>query len=274
MEVKLKKSENEIRIDINSKVEEIILKAEHLFKEENFRAVKFNAIGGNIKNLIIVVETLKYILPGLHQQNKISTVGFLPMKKRNKTKIKKLYPKLEIFLTLDNPEKKGEGYQEPLNEEKRKKFLKIYETNKGNKKENKNNSDNQNPIRKYKQRFSQLFGLEENVERKHNTTLRIIKWFIIIIFCIAIALPIFISLFSFFLIFYLHAMTWLNGTSLNDMNIKNKYIKSFFDFTNYAVLICLGIGYLPFGYICLSIMIIISPFYFIYSRCRKKHDDE
>lgn len=276
------KPKEHIKIDPKTKLEEIILKAENIIKKDNFNSLLISAVGGSIQNLVNVVEILKYSFPGLFQQNKISTVAYVPKDERENTKIEHLYPKMETILYLKKPEiQNEEGFQEPINEEERLQFLKVYQENLNQNVKsdglNKQNSKKEIDFLKYKRRISKLLGLEKekNANEKFKTTpAKVFKCLIVFLFLVCIVLPIVIALFSFFLVFSLSGMTYLGGTSLNDLTIKNKKVKLFFDLTNYATLFLLGAALWSLGYITLAILIIVLPIYLIYRLCRKNPDEE
>ena len=122
---KQKKPENDIRIGMNSRVRNVIRYATNIMKEKNLKELKFSAVGGSIGRLLDTVEVLKVLIPGLYQQNKITSVAYQTLDSGNNVLNQKLYPKMEIVLTTEEPKSKNEGYQEKLNEEDRKKIEKI-----------------------------------------------------------------------------------------------------------------------------------------------------
>lgn len=124
-----KKPANEIRVGANSRVSGIINYCQRLIKENNFRELIFNAVGGSIGTLVTTVEILKTMQPGLHQVNRFATISYQSVEegKNNEIQNQRLYPKLEVKLTLDKPAQLGEGYQEPLSEEERKKLVEFQE---------------------------------------------------------------------------------------------------------------------------------------------------
>lgn len=122
---KQKKPENDIRIGMNSRVRNVIRYASNIMKEKNLKELKFSAVGGSIGRLLDTVEVLKVLIPGLYQQNKITSVAYQTLDSGNNVLNQKLYPKMEIVLTTEEPKNKNEGYQEKLNEEDRKKIEKI-----------------------------------------------------------------------------------------------------------------------------------------------------
>ncbi len=123
----LKKQANDIRIGFNSRISGIVNYCQRLLKENNIRELNFTAVGGSIGTLVTVVEVLKTLQPGFYQVNRLATISYQSVEegKKNEVENQRLYPKLEVKLTLDKPSKAGEGYQEPLNEEERKKILDI-----------------------------------------------------------------------------------------------------------------------------------------------------
>lgn len=128
MEPKAKPA-NEIRIGFHTRVGNVISYAERLLKENNVKTMTFSAVGGSIGTLVNVVEILKYTNPGLYQQNRMATIAYQSVEDGGNVQRQRLYPKLEIILSLEKPASEGEGYQEPLKEEERKKFQEIREKN-------------------------------------------------------------------------------------------------------------------------------------------------
>ena len=81
------------------------------------KELKLEAVGHSISTLVRIVENLKVIIKGLHQQNKISSIY---------DKNGLLKPKLEITISLSIPKKKtNEGYQTPLSDFERRKIKDI-----------------------------------------------------------------------------------------------------------------------------------------------------
>ena len=122
---KPKKPENDIRIGMNSRVRNVIRYASNIMKEKNLKELKFSAVGGSIGRLLDTVEVLKILIPGLYQQNKITSVAYQTLDSGNNVLNQKLYPKMEVILTTEEPKNKNEGTQDKLNEEDRKKIEKI-----------------------------------------------------------------------------------------------------------------------------------------------------
>ncbi len=122
-----KKPANDIRVGFNSRISGIVNYCQRLLKENNMRELNFSAVGGSIGTLVSAVEVLKTLQPGFHQVNRLATISYQSVEEGKKSEVQnqRLYPKLEVKLTLDKPAKTGEGYQAPLDEEERKKLLDI-----------------------------------------------------------------------------------------------------------------------------------------------------
>ena len=122
-----KKQANDIRVGFNSRISGIVNYCQRLLKENNIRELNFSAVGGSIGTLVTAVEVLKTLTPGLYQVNRFATISYQSVEegKKNEVQNQKLFPKLEVKLTLDKPQKAGEGYQEPLTEDERKKLFDI-----------------------------------------------------------------------------------------------------------------------------------------------------
>jgi len=122
-----KKQANDIRVGFNSRISGIVNYCQRLLKENNMRELNFSAVGGSIGTLVTAVEVLKTLQPGFHQVNRLATISYQSVEegKKNEVQNQKLYPKLEVKLSLDKPAKTGEGYQEPIKEEERTKLLDI-----------------------------------------------------------------------------------------------------------------------------------------------------
>ena len=124
-----KKPVNDIRVGYNSRISSLVNYCERLLKENNIRELNFSAVGGSIGTLVTVVEVLKTLHAGFYQINRFATISYQSVEEGKKGEVQnqRLYPKLEVKLTLDKPAKTGgEGYQEPLAEEERKKLLDIH----------------------------------------------------------------------------------------------------------------------------------------------------
>ena len=125
---KSKKPINDIRVSYNSRIGGIVSYCEKLLKENNMRELNFSAVGGSIGTLVSVVELLKTITPGLYQINRLATISYQSVEEGGKSENQnpRLFPKLEIKLTLDKPAKPTEGFQDKLTEEDRKILLDLH----------------------------------------------------------------------------------------------------------------------------------------------------
>ena len=125
---KSKKPVNDIRVSFSSRIGGVVSYCEKLLKENNIRELNFSAVGGSIGILVSVVELLKTITPGLYQINRLATISYQSVEEggKSETQNQRLYPKLEVKLTLDKPSKTNEGFQDKLDEEERKKLLDLH----------------------------------------------------------------------------------------------------------------------------------------------------
>lgn len=122
------KAENDIRVGMGSRVRNVIRYCNMLLKEKNYRELHFSAIGGAIGRLVNIVEVLRIVNEGLYQNNKIGTVSHQTVDTAGTVLNQKLYPKLEVVLSLDEPKEKAEGFQGKLNEEDRNKLFQVLNT--------------------------------------------------------------------------------------------------------------------------------------------------
>ena len=119
------KAPNDIRIGMNSRVRNVIRYSQSIMEEKKLRELKFSAVGGSIGRLLDTVEVLKVLIPNLYQQNKITSVAYQTLDSNNTVLNQRLYPKMEVILSLDEFKTKNEGTQDKLPEEQRKKIEKI-----------------------------------------------------------------------------------------------------------------------------------------------------
>jgi hypothetical protein len=120
-----KKAPKDIRIGMNSRPRNVIKYSTSVMDEQKLTELKFSAVGGSIGRLLEIVEVLKVLKPGLYQQNRITSVAYQTVDSNNKLLNQRLYPKLEVILSKDEPKNKTEGYQGQLEENKRKEIEKI-----------------------------------------------------------------------------------------------------------------------------------------------------
>ena len=120
-----KKEPNDIRIGMNSRVRNVVRYCNSLLKEKTYKTLHFSAVGGAIGKLVSAVEVLKTVNEGLYQQNKLATVSYQsPDSKEEQNQ--RLYPKMEITLSLEDFKEKTDGYQKKLDETERQKLYKIF----------------------------------------------------------------------------------------------------------------------------------------------------
>ena len=120
-----KKEPNDIRIGMNSRPKNVITYSTSVMDELKLTELKFSAVGGSIGILLDVVEVLKILKPGLYQQNRITSVAYQTVDSNQKLLTQKLYPKLEVILSKEEPKNKTEGYQGQLDEKDRKQIETI-----------------------------------------------------------------------------------------------------------------------------------------------------
>jgi hypothetical protein len=120
-----KKAPNDIRIGMNSRPRNVIKYATSVMDEQKLSELKFSAVGGSIGRLLDIVEVLKVLKPGLYQQNRITSVAYQTVDSNNTLLNQRLYPKLEVILSKEEPKNKTEGFQGKLEEDKRKEIEKI-----------------------------------------------------------------------------------------------------------------------------------------------------
>ena len=119
------KAANDIRVSINSRARRVVQYAQKILEEKKFRELKFSAVGGSIGILLHIVEVMKITTPGLYQQNKITSVAYQTVDSNNEVTNQRLYPKLEVILSLDEFKTKTEGTQDKLDESIRKELDKL-----------------------------------------------------------------------------------------------------------------------------------------------------
>lgn len=117
---------NHVRVSAGSTVRNLLRYAQILFKERNFREVRFTGLGGAIGKIVSTVEVLKVLNPGLWQQNFIETVTYSTKDNNNTLVSERLYPKMEVVLSMDKPSNTNQiGFQAVMNEEDRVKFQNL-----------------------------------------------------------------------------------------------------------------------------------------------------
>ena len=120
------KAPNDIRIGMNSRPRYVIKYSTSVMEEKKLTELKFSAVGGSIGRLLDIVEVLKVLKPGLYQTNRITSVAYQTVDSNNTLLNQRLYPKLEVILSTEEPKvKTPEGYQGKLDEEQRKELEKV-----------------------------------------------------------------------------------------------------------------------------------------------------
>ena len=120
-----KKEPNDIRIGINSRPRNVIKYATSVMEEKKLTELRFSAVGGSIGRLLDIVEVFKVLKPGLFQQNKITSVAYQTVDSNNVLLQQRLFPKLEVVLSKEEPKNKTEGYQGKMDEKERKEIETI-----------------------------------------------------------------------------------------------------------------------------------------------------
>ena len=120
-----KKEPNDIRIGMNSRPRNVIKYATSVMDEKKLTELKFSAVGGSIGRLLDIVEVFKVLKPGLYQQNRITSVAYQTVDSNNELLQQRLFPKLEVILSKEEPKTKTEGFQGQMDEKQRKEIEKI-----------------------------------------------------------------------------------------------------------------------------------------------------
>ena len=130
MQGQSEKAPNDIRIGMNSRPRYVIKYATSILKEKNLKELKFSAVGGSIGKLLDTVEVLKVMIPGLYQQNKITSVAYQTVDSNKSVINQRLYPKMEVVLSTEEPKTKNEGTQDKMDEKLRAEIQKLMDSRK------------------------------------------------------------------------------------------------------------------------------------------------
>ena len=130
MQGQTEKAPNDIRIGMNSRPRYVIKYATSILKEKNLKELRFSAVGGSIGKLLDTVEVLKVMLPGLYQQNKITSVAYQTVDSNKSVISQRLYPKMEVVLSTEEPKTKNEGTQDKMDEKLRAEIQKLMDSRK------------------------------------------------------------------------------------------------------------------------------------------------
>ena len=120
-----KKEPNDIRIGMNSRPRNVIKYATSVMDEKKLTELKFSAVGGSIGRLLDIIEVFKVLKPGLYQQNRITSVAYQTVDSNNELLQQRLFPKLEVILSKEEPKTKTEGFQGQMDEKQRKEIETI-----------------------------------------------------------------------------------------------------------------------------------------------------
>ena len=131
-----KKADNDIRIGMKSRQKYVIKYASSIMKEKNYKELKFSAVGGSIGKLLDIVEVLKVLIPGLYQQNRITSVAYQTVDSNSTILNQRLYPKLEVVLSTEEFKNKNEGTQDKLDEKTRKDLEEVMQKRKEEREKN------------------------------------------------------------------------------------------------------------------------------------------
>lgn len=117
-----KKPVNEVRIKFNSKQKDILAQCDKILKDGKSKDLHLSAVSNTIADLMVTVELLKSMYPGLSQKSVFTTIPPRQNEKSKKTEAKptKLFPRLEIILTVNEEKEKKEGSSVTITEEERK----------------------------------------------------------------------------------------------------------------------------------------------------------
>ena len=121
----IKKEPNDIRIGMGSRPRNVIKYATSVMDEKKLTELKFSAVGGSIGRLLDIVEVFKVLKPGLYQQNRITSVAYQTVDSNNELLQQRLFPKLEVILSKEEPKTKTEGFQGQMDEKQRKEIETI-----------------------------------------------------------------------------------------------------------------------------------------------------
>ena len=132
-----KKEPNDIRIGMSSRPRNVIKYATSIMDEKKLTELKFSAVGGSIGRLLDIDEVLKVLKPGLYQLNRITSVAYQTVDSNNQLLNQRLFPKLEVILSKEEPKNKTEGYQGKMDEKERKEIETILNKRKEQRENNK-----------------------------------------------------------------------------------------------------------------------------------------
>lgn len=107
---------NDILIGNKTNTGNVVVYCLKQFNKFNIREITLSAVCENIGKLVNIVECLKIHVPGLYQNNYLTSIsGDGEQNHRNKI----INPRMEVILTLDEPNEKTIGTQVPIDEKER-----------------------------------------------------------------------------------------------------------------------------------------------------------
>ena len=129
----------------------------------------------------------------------------------------------------------------------------------------------------YKNPLSICFGLSKsdiqgNIIRSES--IRRIRCILIALLCILILLPIVCIFFSFFIIGFFVFIIQFDGKELRNVTFHSKGAHKAFYLFYILFIIFISLALIPFGYICLVILLLSIPIIIIISKVRKKKNDD
>ena len=125
----------------------------------------------------------------------------------------------------------------------------------------------------YRNPLSMCFGLSDsNYQGKmvKSARVRTLRCILIALLFILILLPIIIIFFSFFLIFSFIMYFQFDGKELRNVRFHSKSAHKIFYYCYFLFIIFISIGLIPFGYICLVLLILAIPIFIIINKIKKK----
>ena len=107
---------NDILIGNKTNTGNVVVHCLKQFNKFNIREITLSAVCENIGKLVNIVECLKIHVPGLYQNNYLTSIsGDGEQNHRNQI----INPRMEVILTLDEPNAKTIGTQTPIDEKER-----------------------------------------------------------------------------------------------------------------------------------------------------------
>ena len=128
----------------------------------------------------------------------------------------------------------------------------------------------------YKNPLSACFRLAESDYQGKlikSNRIRRIRCILIILLLILILFPIICLFFSFFAIFSFVLYYQFDGKELRNIRIHSNIAKKVFYIIFFAFIFLIALALIPFGYMCLALLIIAIPIIIIIKKARKKKDD-